>query len=150
MERPDLRSIVVVMVSTVCAASAQQHSARLQLQPSLLPDTTAVREIHDPHSGMLWLLVKDKAHPGGPGRLIPVSRATELRIVPVPLIRAGDRIQVEEHTAVVDAVLEATALEPAIKDGLFLVRLKIGGRVLRVAAVAAGIAELRDRSEIRP
>jgi hypothetical protein len=68
--------------------------------------------------------------------------------VAVPIIHPGDPVLVEEHSAVVDAVLEAVALGPAVEGGLFPARLKVGGRVLRVAAVAPGRAELRSGMEV--
>jgi hypothetical protein len=68
----------------------------------------------------------------------------------VPVIRAGDRIVVEEHTDVVDAVLEAVALGPAVEQGPLDVRLRIGGRVVRVVALAPGRARLFSKGEARP
>jgi hypothetical protein len=46
-----------------------------------------------------------------------------------PLIRPGDRLLVEENTAVAHAVLEAVALGPAAVGSGIQVRFKIGGRV---------------------
>jgi hypothetical protein len=137
-----------------------------------------VREIDDPHTGQRWLLVRDGQQPGGPGRLLlagqapaeqvlsgPVQAKTirrepggasrqiaaapaELRILPV--IRAGDRLVVEEHTPVVDAVLEARALNPAARGSAFEARLSIGGRVVRVVALGPGRAELEAETGGRP
>jgi hypothetical protein len=119
----------------------------------------AVREIDDPHSGARWVLVKDAAHPGGPGRLVPVEadrhatsgvKTAAAREADAPVIHAGDRILVEEHTEVVDAVLEAVALGPAPEHGALHARLRIGGRVVRVVAVAAGRATLSADAEAQP
>jgi hypothetical protein len=118
----------------------------------------AVREIYDPHSGVRWRLVKDAAHPGGPGRLVPVAAgehavsggtAIATSEVHAPVIRAGDLIVVEEHTEVVDAALEAVALGPAAEHGTLHARLRIGGRVVQATTVAPGRAQLAAR-EVRP
>jgi hypothetical protein len=118
----------------------------------------ALREIFDPHSGALWLLVKDAEHPGGPGRLILRSPEEVAAIAPKAtrqkasalVIRAGDRVVVEEHSGVADAVLEAVALAPAAEQEPLRVRLRIGGRVLRAVAVAPGRARLTPAGEARP
>jgi hypothetical protein len=64
-----------------------------------------VREIGDPHTGDRWLLMRDPRHPGGPGLLLLVAagrtglrQAAQGAQTPVPLIHAGDRVTVEEHT----------------------------------------------------
>jgi hypothetical protein len=118
----------------------------------------AFREIDDPHSGARWLVVKDMEHPGGPGRLVPLGAGVHADLphnapklaVAAPVIRAGDRIVVEEHTDVVDAVLEAVALGPALEQGPLDARLRIGGRVVRVVALAPGRARLTAKGEARP
>ena len=53
---------------------------------------------------------------------------------------------VEEHTAVVDARLEAVALGPAAKGGEFRARLKIGGKVVRVIASRRAGRSLRRKA----
>ncbi len=119
---------------------------------------SAFREIDDPHSGARWLVVKDIEHPGGPGRLVPLGAGWHAEVllhapklaVAAPVIRAGDRIVVEEHTDVVDAVLEAVALGPAVEQGPLDARLRIGGRVVRVVALATGRARLFSKGEARP
>jgi hypothetical protein len=68
----------------------------------------------------------------------------------IPVIRAGDRLIVEEHTAVVDAVLEARALNPAAAGAPLDVRLTMGGNVVRVVAVGPGRAALLTEIGIRP
>ncbi len=129
------------------------------------PPGEIFREIDDPHTGDHWLLMRDAANPAGPGRLVLAedgeatggrgtagdarqtsdtgAHATRLR----PLIRAGDALVVEEHTKVVDARLEAVALGPAAIGVEFRARLKVGGKVVRVVAVAAGRAVLVPESE---
>ena len=120
-----------------------------------------VREIDDPHSGARWLLMRNSDHPGGPGLLLlaksgrnPVQRgqtgfepsALERRTV----IRAGERLIVEENTPVVEARLEAVALGPAVVGSVLDARLKIGGRVVRAVALGPGRAELQPEAEARP
>jgi hypothetical protein len=119
----------------------------------------AVAEIDDPSSGARWLLVRDAGHPGGPGRLIRAepSMAGERSngsqppsITVLPVIRTGDRVRLEEHTPVVDAVLDSVALGPAVAGAPLKVRLKVGGRVVRATAVAPGRALLAAGTEGRP
>jgi hypothetical protein len=125
-----------------------------------------VREIDDPQTGARWLLMRDSSHPGGPGRMVllaadrrgsgkaPGRAATggaggkDARFHPV--IRSGDRLIVEEHTAVVDAVLEARALNPAAQGSALNVRLTIGGKVVRAVAMGAGRAAFLPETEVRP
>jgi len=117
-----------------------------------------MREIDDPHTGDRWLLVRSDEFPGGPGRMVLVSsvRGAAGSAQPIveapapPVIRSGDRLVVEEHTAVVDAVLEARALGPAAVGAAFHARLAIGGRVVRVLALGEGRAALQPETEMRP
>ncbi len=121
-----------------------------------------VHEIDDPHTGDRWLLMRNAQAPGGPGRLVLVAahrrayggapgrtaeRAEETPLVPV--IRAGDRLIVEEHTTVVDAVLEARALNPAAAGAALDVRLTIGGNVVRAVALGPGRAALQTGAGVR-
>jgi hypothetical protein len=113
-----------------------------------------LREIDDPHNGDRWLLIRDDNHPAGPARLVLVSgaRVTQRKTrqaapgadTPPPLIRAGDRVVVEEHSSVVDAHLEAVAMEPAWAGSAFNARLSIGGQMVRAVAAAAGRATLQQ------
>jgi hypothetical protein len=137
------------------AALAQVPMATVRLDAPVEGPGSAMREIVDPHSGTRWLLVKDEKHPGGPGRLLQPGRDGHAvsgvsRPAAAPIIHAGDRIVVEEHTDVVDAVLEATALGVAAERGEFQARLRVGGRVVRVTAIAPGRAGLAAGSEARP
>jgi hypothetical protein len=121
-----------------------------------------VREIDDPHTGDRWLLEPNLTHPEGPGRLVRlvgtgpgagdragvVSSRNGAALVAV--IRAGDRLIVEENTAVVEARLEAVALGAAAPGSTFNVRLRIGGRVLRAVALGPGRAALAPVNGIEP
>jgi len=109
------------------------------------------RQIDDPHSGLSWLLVADPAHPGGPGRLVSLTPDERKAMPPKrvakpvaakPVIWAGEAVQVEEHSPVLDVSLQAVALGSAAPGSMLRVRLRIGGRVLRVRALAAGRAAI--------
>ena len=144
----------------LCAAlstAAQQAPVVIISSGSQLP-SAVVREIDDPNTGAHWLLVAD--HPGGPGRLVlsgtitSIAR-TENEPLPKPVVRAGDRLLLEEHSDLVDARLEATALSPAVDGGPLRVRLHVGGRIVSAIATGPGRATLSPhppspRSEDRP
>jgi hypothetical protein len=115
---------------------------------------TILREIDDPHTGARWLLMRSEQHPGGPGRLVlagserngTFQQVAEEEAQLAPVIRPGDRLVVEEHTALVDAALEARALGPAAQGAAFNVRLTMGGRVVRAVALGPGRAALRPET----
>lgn len=121
-----------------------------------------VREIDDPHTGDRWLLMRDNNLPGGPGRLVLVAgernRAGAIQrpanwgseTLHLPMIRAGDQLIVEEHTAIADAVLEARAMNPAALGSMLNVRLAIGGRVVRAVAAGPGRASIQPSVEVGP
>jgi hypothetical protein len=115
-------------------------------------------EIDDPTTGARWRLVRDPSRPGGPGRLEPVSQVRDpgaqgkkadagIALRPASILRAGDRVVVEEHSATTDAYLEGVALGPAGPGTAFHVRLSIGNRVVRAVAVAPGRAMLEAVKE---
>jgi hypothetical protein len=133
----------------------------------------AIREIDDGATGDRWLLVRDATDPGGPGRMVLVASANEgsgggagsqtaqssamkaanaaaARPAIHRVIHAGDALVVEEHSAVVDARLEATALASAVIGMEFAARLKIGGKVVRVTALAPGRAALVPEPKAHP
>lgn len=122
-----------------------------------------VREIDDPQTGDRWLLLRNDELPGGPGRWVRFAterkamRGVALRVArqpeearALPVIRAGERLTVEEHTAHVDALLEARALGPAAAGSPFEARLVLGGRVVRAVALGPGRAALAPEPEARP
>jgi len=149
-------SLALLAGISVHAAIAPQSApvaAPLAIVSTVQPElavAAVMKEIDDPTSGMRWFLVEDPAHPGGPGRLIAVS-AGSLRQSPAghtgaagpePVIRAGDRVQVEEHSAVVDGSLQAIALGSAVPGAKLRVELRVGGRVVTARALGPGRAEL--------
>lgn len=120
------------------------------------PIGEVVLEIDDPSSGDRWLLTRGDAGAGGPGRFVRVEgaggagsegarakgsvghEANADRAV----IRAGDSIVLEEHTARIDARLEATALNGAAAGSELKARLKIGGKIVHAIAVKPGLATI--------
>jgi hypothetical protein len=166
-------AVVLAIASAGCAQSPAGSGSSTQalltpgrgLQASMNPSAAGeiVREIDDPHTGDRWLLMRNDANPGGPGRFTlvtagrtpasggfaqPANPATPVRLQPV--IRLGDRLIVEEHTAVVDARLQARALNSAALGSVFNVRLAIGGRVVRAVALGPGRAALKPETGVRP
>jgi|ERR1017187_574250 hypothetical protein len=123
-----------------------------------------VRVIDDPHSGERWFLLRNLTAPAGPGRMVLESnRQGEMRqsqpgvgvsgTRPVsipPVIRAGDRLVVEEDSARVEVRLEAVALGPAASGSNLDVRLKIGGKVVRAVALGPGRAAFAPEGGARP
>jgi hypothetical protein len=119
-----------------------------------VPQRCVVREIEDPHTGIHWLLVRDPKNPAGPGKLVKstdegyaqaISRdgSSPMAELRRSVIRAGDHLIVEEHSRVVDAQLEGTALGSAAAGDTLRVRLKIGGKVVRAIAAGPGRATLQ-------
>ncbi len=127
-----------------------------------------VREIDDPATGDRWLLERGSGHPGGPGQMVRLGHERSVRASgdssneawgsdlnrtpapPVPVIHAGDEVILEEHTAVVDATLEAIALGPAREGSELWVRVSMGGGRVRARAIRAGRATLIPESGVRP
>ncbi len=149
----------IVWAPTAGAEEGRPNAAPLAVVTTVAPELAAgavFKEIDDPNSGQRWLLVEDPGHPGGPGRLISL-RSDEAKAKPGknavrvakanPVIHAGEAVQVEEHTGVVDASLQAVALSSAIPGEMLRVRLRIGGRVVKARALAAGRAALEPAGD---
>ena len=161
-------ALALVVVSVAIAQSPVALAAQVLVSSgglAFLQSPTQeeiVREIDDPHTGDRWLLMRNGQFPGGPGRLVLATahrdavgasgrfagQADEVQVIPV--IHAGDRLVVEEHTAAVDAVLVARALNPATAGAQLKVRLTIGGNVVSVVALGPGRAALLTEIGIRP
>lgn len=130
-------------------------SAGRGLAGSPLPGPLRVlREIRDPSTGALWLIVGNAKSPAGPGRMLlangePGGHAGIEEKKMQAIIHPGERLVVEEHTAAVDACLEAVALGAAALGSELEVRLKIGGGVMRTVAIAPGRATLVEAVEGR-
>ncbi len=161
--------LTLMAAPLACAQSPAGSRAQVMLSSGGLASVETmglgevVREIDDPHTGDRWLLRRNDQVPGGPGRLVLVAahqsatggaipRAAGLnRDVQIPpVIRAGDRLILEEHTAHVDAVLEARAMNPAAPGASLDVRLTIGGNVVRAIALGPGRAALQTETGARP
>jgi len=164
--RIELGIAVAALLGGLAPLSVRGQAAASPSAPRALPaalpasDTVEViREIDDPGTGNRWLLVRDWNCPGGPGRLLLLAgsprlaqpaRASEhsaaersaFSAPAAPVIRAGDSLVVEENTPVVEARLAATALGPAAPGAAFEARLEIGGKIVRVRALAPGRARL--------
>jgi hypothetical protein len=157
---------MAVLLSLLFAAEAQSEAQKSAFSPEGSPNVASriqnarenkniFREIVDPHNGARWVLLRDVAHPTGPGRLVQATpdsepgaqekpgEARELMFeVGTPCIHAGEKVVVEEHTATVDVSLQAVAMEPARMGSSLRVRLNIGGKVVRTVALAPGKAAL--------
>jgi len=98
--------------------------------------------------------MRDPAHAGGPGVLEAEESVLDRRwlegaIVKLhPVIRAGDRLMVEQSTAKADIQLEGIALSPAAAGELFRVRLQMSGKVVRTVALGPGRAVLATEKEL--
>ena len=125
--------------------------------------TQVVRVIRDPHSGERWLLLRSFATPAGPGRLVLTSSRQEPAgqrqsggasgpdpVLVLPVIRAGDRVVVEENSARAEVRLEAVAMGPAANGSNLDVRLKIGGKVVRAVALGPGRAAFAPEAGATP
>ena len=167
------RMIGLVLLAVAYTSSAQWQRPGVQPAhaapaPTAQVETNAdlVREIDDPHTGERWLLVRNPDHPGGPGRLILASDMNAIQLdktsvagwAPTPrgsssaerpVIHAGDKLIVEEHTAIADARLQGIALSSAFGGASLKVRLSIGGKVVRAVATGSGRAALLPEAEAR-
>lgn len=127
--------LVLVMLAAAAAAQGPMH---------------AVRVIVDPSTGARWLLARNPAHPGGPGILVPEAgaaiptvEASPAVVAPPPLVvRAGDRLVIDESSPVMQARFTAVALAPAKLGEVFLARVMAGAAPVRVLALGPGRAAL--------
>lgn len=156
--------LALAFMGNLCAqsanhAAADTAAARVAAPSSL--DGDVLREIDDPTTGNRWLVLRNPKHPAGPGRVVLTqprtnyrernSQATQpVRTEQGPIIRTGDVVTVEEHTPLLDLRLQAVALEPSLTGAYFTARLKIGGKVMRVMALAPGRAVFGPESEVNP
>jgi hypothetical protein len=154
----------LVFAGSACAQSSGNVAAaadtiRIAAAPNAASPSggEVLREIEDPANRDRWLLIRDQNHPEGPGRLVlepgrsGTSKSAQSEPASVkerPVIHTGDALIVEEHSAVVDTCLEATALGPAKRGEYLKARLEIGGRVVRVMAVSPGHAAFAPESEV--
>src|SRR4051794_32726788 len=138
----------LLVAAVAIAARAQNHIVANEDAPAHAP-VRNVRAMLDPHNGVQWLVMSDPDHPSGPGRMIVARDAggspsdfAAAKSKSLPVIHPGEKVVVEEHTATVDATLDAIAVDAAALGSRMHVRLKIGGKVLRAIAIAPGRALL--------
>jgi len=178
--RMRLGAALLAVVTAACAHSQgagtqsaeEAGSGRQILVVSPMPDSPGkgtgeqiVREIVDPHTGKQWLLMRETGNPGGPGRMVLAAdasgsdsasstgawSATEFGVSALhPVIHAGDRLIVEERTRLVEAHLEGVAMGPAAAGSALNVRLKIGGKVVRVVAIGPARAAMETATGVQP
>lgn len=160
---------IVLAVMLAATAAAQTPTGDPLPAAYQRPAGEVIRQIDDPGRDGAWLLIRNPIHPAGPGRLIwvprggqaadptvgqaanPAAPVTEATLEALkPVILAGDRLVVEEETPVVDARLEATALNPAPAGATLNVRLEIGGRVVRAIALGPGRARFAPETQPAP
>jgi len=132
---------IAVLVFWAPARTCSQDRGRISGQ--------LIRVIDDGATGDRWLLVRQASDPGGPGRMVRVESAASGSAIH-PVIHAGDAVIVEEHTEVVEARLEATAVGSAVIGAEFEARLKIGGKVVRAMALGPGKAALAPKPKTQP
>jgi hypothetical protein len=150
-------------------ASAPLRSNRetLKLSPVESASASHVREIFDRSSGNRWILQRDETGSAGPGRMVlmtpprspmhsgscrhaPSHKGPERdSITPIPIIHAGERLILEEHTAKIESRLEAVALGQAATGAVLAVRLKVGGKTVKAVAQSPGRAVILRGSESR-
>lgn len=145
--------LTILTLATISAPGQVLGIKNAMPEGSALSSRRMVRVIDDSPTGNRWVLVPDDAHPGGPGRLFRFSKLVErrgregagtetLNIEFLPVVRAGESILIEQHTSTADLRLEAVALEPARRGGVFHARLRIGGKTVRALAAGGGYALL--------
>jgi hypothetical protein len=147
--------LLCVFAATASVAAEANSDERQPLE--------VVRSLRDPHTGQCWQLTRQSLPSGGPGRMIQVSdeecavislktngmpRGKPEPKMQTPAIRAGDRLIVEETSAVVEARFAAVALSPAVLGATFNARMQIGGRVVRVIALGSGRAAFAANMEV--
>jgi len=150
---------LAAVLAVLNAANAQLPSSGAIVQrgqTTACTSCTIVREIDDPHSGQHWILMRDPAHLGGPGVLmaeesVPNSGWLAGGIARLhPVIRAGDRLTVEESSAKAYLRLEGIALSPAAPGAQLHVRLALSGKVVEALAVGPGRAVRIPEREFWP
>ena len=141
--------LTVMTAVLACGLTAQQSAIGGRIVSQRI-----VSERTDPGTGARWVLMRDAEHPAALAHWVLVEAGKERAVGAGAeatgeklMIHAGDKIVVEEQTAVMSAWLEATALTSAGSGGELRVRLAIGGRVLVVRAIAPATAEMEEEKQ---
>ena len=150
--------IVVAMSLCLCGALGR---CQMQIEKSTLPavpreqigshgSIAPLAEIDDPHSGVRWQLMRDPSHPGGPGvltQMLGKGIGNGIREKQGPfrqsmVIRAGDRVVIDEDSSVAVIHLEGVAIRSASIGSDILVRLIPGGSLFHAVVLGPGRASL--------
>lgn len=108
-----------------------------------------------------WILTRDRDDPALPGlwqrgsgpdckNPQPAGVSVASHAYAPLVIRAGDRVIVEDHSPMVDARLQAIALQSAHAGESLRARLVAGGGMVRVLAEGPGQAVLAPQEGLRP
>lgn len=124
--------VAATLLSAVSAAGAQQSSR-------------AIRILVDPATGLRWKLIANPACPEGPGMFVPDGFAPPSATAhPVPggqhLVRAGERLVINESTPNLVARYTAVALAPAARGDVIFARLTAETKPVRVVVLDPGRA----------
>ena len=145
-----LISILAIPLLDQSAGEAAERLATVNLQEGARAEPQGRRIIEDPATHQCWILERYLNRPGAPSRLVQMPSGppcvcheeqvtrllTKSERVAIPIIHAGDRLILTEHTAVSNVQLEAIALNGASVGQSLPVRLKIGGQILHAVATA--------------
>ena len=148
-------------------AEAPHHSddcsTTIEDGSNLVTRLRATRTIEDPGTHQHWVLLENLSRPAAPGLLVLRPRdfscarlgaerlrsSSDTQSVPIPVIHAGDKLILSEHTSAIDADLEAMALTSAAIGKGLTVRLKFGSRTVSAIATAPGRASFAEgRTEV--
>ena len=155
-------AIAAVLVVVALAPGPARGAGASPHSEDGAPHERLLRVIDDPSTRARWLLYQDSEHPGRPARLVsvPLEQGDAGRVSSppkesddrprAPILHAGDRLTVEEHTPVADSILAAVALGQAAEGRELYVRLQIGGKVVRAVAEGPGRARLLRQSGALP
>ena len=118
-----------------------------------------LRSFDDPGTAQQWFLLRDPSQPARPAKLIVVVHhrsdrtdrvsgrrshsVTEGSGSDLPLVRAGDKIVLSEHSPGVESRFEATALSTASLGHVVSVRVDVWGRVLQAVVTGDARAEIQ-------
>lgn len=146
-----------ILLAPLSVAGATTDGASPVVVHEIHEIPAAMREIVDPANGDRWLLLRDSAAPGGPGRLVRVPKAagssyalnrgaTGSDSVPRPVIHGGDVLVIEQNSPVLEARFRAVALETAQAGARFRARLQATGAIVHAIAIASGRAALAEET----
>jgi hypothetical protein len=162
--------VILGVLPRAFALDVKVRPERRYYAPTLVSNVNAgslrCQIIRDPASGIGWRVATDPRHPEWPSRLVEISGgdscgdrlADPLRAgmklgmantVQSPTVRAGDWLRVSQDTRVVHAEFNAMALSTGWPGDSIKVRLRFGGKVMRVKLTTPGQALLiEDGSEL--